>query len=149
MATATQILANIDFTQVTPEQIGKCHKAFELVDGKAVPFYLVENEAGTLDQDGEIIEYKVTYDTKHGFRCTCKAGQHGFANCKNSACKHVGWAVAASREESEALAELALEDAQQDVKTSVLTKTEKAFYRGEEKRQQATASFFAGLPSRQ
>ncbi len=87
---------DVDTTNVTDEQIGRCHKVFS----GSTPFYMVESEQDSLT------EYKVRWSKKHGFTCTCEAGQHGFSNCKDGICKHVKWAVAASREEREAVAEL-------------------------------------------
>lgn len=86
--------SQINTTNVTSEQIGRCYKVFG-PDNKA--FYQVESESDPLT------EYKVTWDREYGFRCTCDAGQDGFAHCKLGVCKHVVWSVAASREEREAI----------------------------------------------
>ncbi len=81
---------NIDTSTVTLEQITHCQKV-EHADGN---FYMVESESGNL------VEYKVTWNRKQGFQCTCEAGQSGFAHCrKNGVCKHVVWSVAAARED--------------------------------------------------
>jgi hypothetical protein len=96
---------NIDITaliaNVTPDQIGAAHKVFG-PDNKA--FYLVENSQGLYDNGGQLLEYKVTYTEQYGFQCTCEAGKHGFAHCKNF-CWHVRASVAASEEEKAALKE--------------------------------------------
>jgi len=83
---------------VTDEQIGKCHAAFE----GSQRFYMVESEQDSL------IEYKVTYSRQFGFRCTCKSGECGFANVRHisGVCKHVRWSVACTLEVSAALAEM-------------------------------------------
>ena len=86
-------------TAVTGEEIGRCYKAFEIVNGKATAFYMVESS------DDPLVEYKVKWDKFHGFTCTCKAGEYGFAHCKDGICKHVKWSVACAREEREAIAE--------------------------------------------
>jgi hypothetical protein len=110
--TAAKVKQHI--SDVTSEQIGKCHKAF--ADG--IAFYMVESESGDFDQDGELVEYKVTYSKQHGFSCTCPSGKHGFANVKHASgvCKHCRWAVACAIEEKKAMAELAAESAQQAIK---------------------------------
>lgn len=88
---------------VTDSMIGKCHKAF---NGK-VGYWLVENSQGELDQDGEVIEYKVTYDEK-GFHCTCKSGKSGFANVTNASgvCQHVRSSMAAEAEMKQAVVDM-------------------------------------------
>lgn len=87
----------IDTSKVTPSQIGKCYKVIGS-DGRA--FYQVESES-------EPVEYKVTWDRAKGFQCTCEAGKQGFRYCyKQGVCKHVVWAVAAKREELQAVAEI-------------------------------------------
>jgi hypothetical protein len=88
--------STISTETVTGEQIGKCHKVYE----GSTPVWLVESESD------ETVEYRVKHSTEHGFTCTCKAGQNGFSNCKAGYCKHVLWALAASREEREAVNEL-------------------------------------------
>ncbi len=93
--------AAINTTNVTSEQIGRCHKVFS----GSIPFYMVESESDSQ------VEYKVTWDRAHGFRCTCKSGQAGFSNCRHPYCKHVKWSVAAAREEKQAMREqIALND---------------------------------------
>ena len=82
---------------ITPAQISKCAKVLDCQTHQNV--YFVENEAGNFDDDGHMIEYKVTYSKEKGFQCTCKAGQEGFIHCKNGYCKHVAWAVATAKEE--------------------------------------------------
>lgn len=94
------VSTTIDTTTVTSEQIGKAHKCFE----GSKPFYKVENSDGKLDQDGLLIEYKVTFSLELGYQCTCEAGKHGFAHCKNY-CWHVRASVAAAKEEREAMRE--------------------------------------------
>jgi hypothetical protein len=104
---------------VTPEQIGKCHAIIDCSDGSK--FYMVESEDGKVDDEGNIVEYKVTYSKEYGFQCTCKSGQHGFANCKNPSgvCKHARWSVACAIEESEAMAEQARYNAEQAVRQAL------------------------------
>lgn len=94
-------VSTIDTTTVTSEQIGKAHKVYG-PDNK--PFYMVENSEGELDQEGLLIEYKVTYSPEYGYQCRCKAGQEGFVHCQNY-CWHVRAAVAAAKEEREAMRE--------------------------------------------
>lgn len=80
----------IDISNVTPEQIDRCSRIIDLSTNK--PFYLVLSETDNLT------EYKVeyhTHPTKH-FSCTCRAGQNGFANCRQGYCKHIKWAMAAA-----------------------------------------------------
>jgi hypothetical protein len=91
---------------VTPEQIGRCHKVIG-PDNHA--FYQVENESGDLDEHGAIIEYTVRYTLERGFSCTCKSGQEGFSNVRHwsGVCKHVRWSVKCELELRGALAELA------------------------------------------
>lgn len=90
----------IDTSNVTDAQIGAAHKCFS----GSTPFYLVENSQGKLDDDGQLIEYRVSYNRSKGFQCTCKAGKEGFARCRQF-CWHVRASVACAREEKEALAE--------------------------------------------
>jgi hypothetical protein len=89
--------SQVNTDSITPEQIGKCTKVLDCQTHQN--FYLVENESGNIDDEGHLIEYKVTYSSKMGFQCTCKAGQEGLVYCKNGYCKHVAWAVAAAKEE--------------------------------------------------
>jgi hypothetical protein len=88
--------SEINITDVTAEQIGRCHKVYQ----GSEPVWMVESESDALT------EYKVRYSVEHGFTCTCRAGQVGFSNCKEGICKHVKWALAASAEERAAVAEL-------------------------------------------
>lgn len=94
------VKAHLD--EISAQEIGRCHKVF----GPQGSFYLVENEAGDFDDNGQIIEYPVTYSKEYGFQCLCKSGLHGFANVKHPSgvCKHVRWSIAASIEEAEASA---------------------------------------------
>lgn len=92
---------------VTPEQVGKCTKVYDFQLRQNM--YLVENSRGITDNEGNIIEYKVTYDKKHGFRCSCLCGQYGFYNCKNY-CWHVRASVSCAIEETKALAEIARQE---------------------------------------
>ena len=101
--------SNIDTSSVTPEQIGRCHKCFS----GSVPFYMVESESDSS------VEYKVTWDKKHGYRCTCPSGNVGFSNCKAGFCKHCRWAYAASMEERQAIAELNAAIAEKALQASV------------------------------
>lgn len=105
MVTLERIKSNI--ADVTSEQIGKCHK---IVDCQTMEdFYLVENEAGEFNEDGELIEYKVQYSSNHGFTCTCKAGLVGFSKITahpSGVCKHVRWSVACWLEEEAAMQEI-------------------------------------------
>ena len=89
---------------VTPAQIGKCTKVYDCQLKQNV--YLVENSKGETDNEGNIIEYKVTYDKEHGFRCNCEAGKRGFAHCKQGYCWHVRASVACAIEEANALASI-------------------------------------------
>lgn len=94
---AIRTAASIDTSTITDEQIGKCHKVF---GPDNIPFYQVENSDGKLDDNGDLIEYKVTWGKDRGFSCTCKAGQFG------TLCWHIKAAVACAREEKAAIAEL-------------------------------------------
>jgi hypothetical protein len=92
-------VANINISNVTPEQIGMAHKVWGS-DGK--PFYLVENSKGEVDEQGHIIEYTVKAIFKGGrwhLTCNCKAGQRGVT------CWHKKAAVACSAEEKTAMDE--------------------------------------------
>jgi len=92
---------------VTSEQIGKAHKVWDYQNHE--DFFLVENSKGDTDDNGDIIEYKVRYDSIKGFTCTCEAGMHGFYNCKNY-CWHVRASCALELEMRNAFAEMALTD---------------------------------------
>jgi hypothetical protein len=87
---------------VTPEMIGRAHKCFE--GSKA--FYMLENLEGKLDDEGQILEYKVWYEGGYFF-CQCPAGVEGFAHVTHHSgvCVHCRIAVAAAAEEKSALAE--------------------------------------------
>lgn len=89
---------------VSPEFIGKAHKIL----CSTGDFYLVENERGDVDENGDLIEYRVDL---HAGTCTCKAGSFGFLYCRNGFCKHILWATAAELEESTAMAEIAIAQA--------------------------------------
>jgi hypothetical protein len=93
-------------SDITPEQIGKCHHMIG-PDGKSL--YAVENERGDIGLDGEVIEYCVRYSPERGFSCTCPSGAQGFANVRHPSgvCKHCRWTVAAIIEERGYYAELA------------------------------------------
>lgn len=81
---------------VTDEQIAKCARTYN-PDGTA--WYQVENEAGEIGDDNEVITYKTAFTAEKGFTCTCKSGLEGFAHCgKTGYCKHVVWSLAAARE---------------------------------------------------
>ncbi len=87
----------IDTTNVTPAQIGACHKVLATSGN----FYLVESSKGEIDPaTGYIKEYKVTYCKARGFQCQCKAAEYG------NLCWHIRASVAAAREEKEAVNEL-------------------------------------------
>jgi hypothetical protein len=103
LITVAHVSSNL--VDVTPEQIGRCY-AVVGPDGKK--FYQVENSEGKFNEAGEMIEYKVTYNKEQSFQCTCKSGQHGFANVKHASgvCWHVRASVAAAIEEKQALHDL-------------------------------------------
>lgn len=90
--------------EISAQEIGRCHKVYDFQIKQDV--YLVENSRDLTDNEGNIIEYKVTYDKKHGFRCSCPCGQTGFSSVKHPSgtCKHVRASIAAAIEEAEALA---------------------------------------------
>jgi hypothetical protein len=92
---------DIDISEVTSEQIGRCHKVWG-PDNK--PFYQVESESD------ESVEYEVRHTPQHGFTCTCNAGQVGFSNCK-ATCKHVRWSLACEAEIRAAMEELSSAEA--------------------------------------
>lgn len=92
--------------EITAEEICRCTK---IIDKTGKSFYLVANSRGLYDAHG-IIEYAVRYNAKHGFTCTCEAGQRGFTGVTkhpSGCCQHVRAAIAASIEERKALAEQA------------------------------------------
>jgi hypothetical protein len=93
-------------SSVTPDQIGKCFKVYDYQ--RKENFYQVENEAGNVDENGDVITYAVRYSKKTGFTCTCKAGQFG------RQCKHMVWAVACEQEVRAATTENACEAAHID-----------------------------------
>lgn len=102
---------NIDFSKVTPDQIGRCTKIFE----GSKPCYMV------LSESDDLTEYKVRaqYNTelkKWIFTCTCPSGAEGFANVqhKSGVCKHVRWSLAAAAEEKAAMAEQVALNAEQE-----------------------------------
>lgn len=104
---ASQTLAYVEahIDEITAEQLNRCTK----IVGKTGTFYLVENSRGLYDAHG-LIEYAVEYDGKHGFMCTCEAGQRGFTGVTkhpSGVCWHVRASIAASIEERKALAEQA------------------------------------------
>jgi len=105
---ASQTLSYVEshLEDITAEQVGKCHLVFDCQTGKN--FYMVENEAGEVDDNGEIIEYPVRYSAEDGFTCGCKSGQHKFWNVvhPSGVCKHCRWSIAASIEERTAIAAL-------------------------------------------
>ena len=85
---------------VSSEQIGRCSKIIDNVNGN---FYKV------LSESDDLTEYTVRFSKKHGFTCTCQAGQEGFAHCSRGFCKHVLWSVACEQEIRQAVAALELE----------------------------------------
>lgn len=95
--------------QVTADQIARCSKAYDCQTKQN--YYLVENESGKFGEDGELILYKVTYNARH-FQCTCLAGQHGFAHCREY-CKHIYWALACEAAYRREQAELAEQERKQ------------------------------------
>jgi hypothetical protein len=99
-------------TDITSEQVGKCHKL--IIDGQIV--YAVENERGDRDMDGEIIEYVVRYSPERGYSCTCAAGAEGFAHVDHASgvCKCVRWTVAAALEERVYMRDLAAKQVAQE-----------------------------------
>jgi hypothetical protein len=96
--------------EISAQEIGKCTKVYDFELKQNV--YLVENSRDLTDDEGNIIEYKVTYDEKHGFRCSCPCGQTGFSNVKHPSrvCRHVRASIAAAIEETKALAEIARQE---------------------------------------
>ncbi len=81
-----------DISNVTPEQIDRCHRILNENTGET--FYMVESESGAFDEDGNLIEYTVRFIRGRGFTCTCPAGRQGFRNCAHGTCKHCRWATA-------------------------------------------------------
>lgn len=109
MVKASQVLEYVKahLEEISCAEIGRCHKAYDFQTKQDV--YLVENSRDLTDNEGNIIEYKVTYDKEHGFRCSCPCGQTGFSGVKHlsGVCKHVRASVACAIEEATALAEIA------------------------------------------
>ena len=99
-------------SSVSSEDIGRAHKC--IADGTS--YYLVENSRGDLDEDGEVIEYRVSWTRKTKFTCSCYAGKEAFIHCKKGFCQHVLIAVAAAQEEKQAMAELAQAQAAEAIK---------------------------------
>jgi hypothetical protein len=89
--------SEITISNVTDEQIGRCHKCF---DDNNKAFYVVESERDSLT------EYRVRWSKERGFTCSCKAGEVGFSNCRDGVCKHVKWSLAAAKEERDYFASL-------------------------------------------
>ncbi|SRR6266566_4645011 len=79
-------------TDVTSEQMSKACKIIDFQTGE--DFYQVESSIGECD-------YEVRYDSEKGLTCTCEAGKHAFAGCRNY-CWHVRAAAACHKEEIEA-----------------------------------------------
>jgi hypothetical protein len=88
----------INDLNVTNEQIGMCH---EVIGPDNKSYYLVENSKGLLDENGNILEYRVSWSRTMGYQCQCEAGKWGFAHCKNF-CWHVRATVAAGMEKDNA-----------------------------------------------
>jgi hypothetical protein len=89
----------VNYQTVTPAMIGAAHKVYG-PDNK--PFYKVENSRGELDADGDIKEYTVKAIRKNNkwhVSCDCKAGSEG------RQCWHKRAAMAAAKEERDAMAE--------------------------------------------
>jgi hypothetical protein len=106
MAITTRKHVEQHISDITPEMIGLATRIYDFQLKENI--YLVESTSGTLNQDGEIEEYRVRYIPGRGFSCTCKSGQHGFANVrhKSGVCCHCRIACAAAAEERAALAEI-------------------------------------------
>lgn len=93
------MISHTTFT-ATFEEIQRAHLVIDDVTGQR--WYQVENSRGETDDDNNIIEYVVRYDSKnHRFTCSCKAGQAAFSTCFNKTgyCQHVRISVAAARED--------------------------------------------------
>jgi hypothetical protein len=99
---ASQVIEYTHSHPATPDQIGKAHKCFS----GSTSFYLVETSQDGLDgrplqvdEDGALIEYRVSYSKKMGFRCSCKAGEHA------KLCWHVRAAIGCEEEVKAAMKE--------------------------------------------
>lgn len=92
--------------EISAQEIGRCTKVHDFQLKQDV--YLVQNSRDLTDEEGNIIEYKVTYDKKHGFRCGCKSGQTGFSGVRHPSgvCRHVRASIACAIEEANALASI-------------------------------------------
>ena len=111
MLVTTFELVALHIGDVTPEELGRCHKVSDL-DRNEI-FYQVENERGEMDEEGRIIEYEVRYSEEKGFTCACKSGQNGFrVSHPSKVCKHCRWVVAAILEERGYIADMAARDEQ-------------------------------------
>jgi len=55
---------------VTSEQIGRAHE----VRTNGSTFFMVENSRGEYDEEGNLIEYKVTWTPEYGYICQCMSG---------------------------------------------------------------------------
>ena len=88
--------SDVNTSSVQPSDIGRAHKIL----CQSGNFYKVSSSRD------ETIEYSVRYDARKGFTCGCDAGKLAFSRCKDGICQHVKIAMAASREEKEAVAEL-------------------------------------------
>lgn len=84
---------------ITPDMLGLATKVYDYQLKANV--YLVETTSGSTDEDGNLEEYRVSYTPGRGFSCTCKSGQHGFANVRHpsSVCIHCRIATAHAAEE--------------------------------------------------
>jgi len=106
-ASATLQYVATHLEDITAEEIVRCTKIWDYQTKEW--FYMV------LSKTDDITEHKVTYDKEHGFGCTCKSAQYGWANVKHPSktCWHVRASVACSIEDRKALALRANEERRQ------------------------------------
>src|SRR6266516_3181852 len=100
-------------TTITPEQLDKTHR----IEHNGEIFYLVENSRGDVDDEGNVIEYRVSYDKAHKcLTCTCPAGnppsdEHGYLKYSPRTCWHLRVVIAhvqSLRQENKARAQIDL-----------------------------------------
>lgn len=98
-AQRANVYAHLD---VTSEQIGMAH-ACSAIGGT---YFQVENSRGLTNDEGELIEYRVSWSYEYGYQCDCPSGKRGWANVhhKSGVCWHVRSACARAIEMREATA---------------------------------------------
>jgi hypothetical protein len=123
-------------SDITAEQIGRCHKIIDFQQPGSI-FYKVETQSGSLDADGHIKEYSVRYTLELGFTCDCPSGNAGFENVRrhpSGVCWHVRAVVACMLEEKAYCAELAAAEAAREEERRMLESTDPEPHNGSKAR---------------